>query len=221
MTGSYSVEASHRNRSLTSCGSVWRCSAAGVMTSAIESVVRMIATRCTICPTPESFSSKPSLNTAISWKPKRAWIPGSTVRHSSSRCAAAESSEICSFLPVPMGFWSAIAHLLASGLPQKRAEGDGVAQLARRRDAVLPAPSGDALHLVGRARRELEHDRLVLARWIAAQAHARPAADGNAREALVIRCVTMPAERPAPPVLGDQDLLEAGPQLAHPGRARV
>src|SRR5260221_12187062 len=100
-----------------------------------------------------------------------------------------------------MGFWSAIAHLLASGLPQKRAEGDGVAQLARRRDAVLPAPSGDALHLVGRARRELEHDRLVLAPWIAAQAHARRAAKRDPRYALVVRRMTVPAETRGGPAI--------------------
>src|SRR4051812_16680795 len=189
MPASTMFEAIQTKRSLTSLGSERRCSAAGVMTSAIDSAERMMATRCTSCSGCESFSPKPWLNTAISWKPNSAWMPGSTMRHSSSRCEAAESSEIACFLPLPAGLGRDTAFVLASRGRRclvrlaQGAESDRVAQAARGRDAVLPLPACRALHLVRGARRELQHQRLVLGGRVPAQAHARPPAERYAGDA--------------------------------------
>jgi len=54
------------------------------------SATRNMAPKCSACSPEVSFWSKPSLKTAMSWNPKSAWMPGSTIRHSSSRCPAAE-----------------------------------------------------------------------------------------------------------------------------------
>src|SRR5436190_23832267 len=102
-------------------------------------------------------------------------MPGSTMRHSSSRCAAAASSEISSFLPVPTGLRNGMP---ASSKDRTRslvpmdhgAEGDRVAQLLGRRNHVLPAPARGAVHLICRARCQVEDDGLIIAAWIVSQA---------------------------------------------------
>src|SRR5216683_301777 len=63
--------------------------------------IRVIARKWTNCSGLVSFSEKPGLNTTTSWKPNSAWMPGKTMRHSSSKyCAAleSESSSLCSRL---------------------------------------------------------------------------------------------------------------------------
>src|SRR5688572_6863399 len=87
-------EARSMKRRLTEWRSVWRCRAAGAMTSAIDTATSTVAARCSSCWGAESLSWNVSSNTAISWKPKSAWIPGSTMRHSSRMKPAAASSEI-------------------------------------------------------------------------------------------------------------------------------
>src|SRR5687767_14982032 len=81
-------------RSLTEWRSTRRCRAAGAMTSATDTATSTVAARCRSCWGSESFSWKASLNTAISWKPKSVWMPGSTMRHSSRMKPVAASSEI-------------------------------------------------------------------------------------------------------------------------------
>ena len=63
------------------------------MTSAIAIVTRTIATRWSGCSASLRRRSKPSLKTAISWKPNSACTPGSTMRASSSVCCSASLSD--------------------------------------------------------------------------------------------------------------------------------
>src|SRR5687767_12937792 len=87
-------EARSMKRRLTEWRSVWRCRAAGAMTSAIDTATSTVAARCRSCCGSESLSWNVSSNTAISWKPRSAWIPGSTMRHASRMEPAAAFSEL-------------------------------------------------------------------------------------------------------------------------------
>ena len=62
---------------------------AGVMMIATAMAVRAMASKCRRCSTGLSLSPNAELKTATNWKPNRAWIPGNTMRHSSSRYSAA------------------------------------------------------------------------------------------------------------------------------------
>ncbi len=74
-------------------GSVWRWSAAGAITRTMAIVTSTIAARCSVRSVNDSCSPKPALKTAMSWNPKSACMPGTTVRHSSSTCVAASLSD--------------------------------------------------------------------------------------------------------------------------------
>jgi len=101
MLKSNSVVLDSINRRVTARGSIWRWRAAGLITRATAQIVRIIEMKWSCCWMVDNFSLKPWLKTAINWKPNSAWMPGSTIRHSSSMCLAAESNDSCSF-------WSAI-----------------------------------------------------------------------------------------------------------------
>src|SRR6185436_172936 len=80
------------NVSVTTRAPRWRWYAAGVITSATAIATSEIAARCSSWSGLSRSSAKRWLKTAISWKPKSAWIPGSTMRHSSRSVLAASAS---------------------------------------------------------------------------------------------------------------------------------
>src|SRR4051812_40838662 len=83
---------------------------------------------------------------------------------------------------------------------------------------MLPAPARGAVHLICRARCQVEDDGFIVAGWIVSQAHARPAAERDAGDAAEVRRIAMPAERGARAVFGDERLLERLGREIHPCR---
>src|SRR5258706_13548739 len=73
------------------------------MMSAVATTTSAIARRCSACCEPLRSSAKRELNTAISWNPNNAWMPGRIMRHSSSseRAASASVSSWRSSYPRP------------------------------------------------------------------------------------------------------------------------
>ena len=79
----------------------------------------------------------------------------------------------------------------------QRAERDRVAELARGRDVVLPAPADIALQCVRRTGRELDRDRRIAIgfRGVGAKAHARRARERDTDDQLEMRRIAVPPDR--------------------------
>src|SRR5258705_3654780 len=63
------------------------------MTTAAAPATSTVAARWSCCSPADSACENPGLNTAMSWKPNSAWMPGSTMRASFNRCEAASGSD--------------------------------------------------------------------------------------------------------------------------------
>src|SRR5690349_11072506 len=115
-----------------------------------------IAMVCRIWSAALRSRAKRSLKTAISWKPNSAWMPGSTMRHSSaSICAASESLSSCrsSRRAVRAMGWSVgDAGGTRDGrgtraLPQRVVRGEQLRRLVAPLELVLHARAAERAHL--------------------------------------------------------------------------